>query len=94
VGIKSFDDERISSRIKNMHVYKTLISLKNTHPFDPHKDEPSNEKLKAQILRDEMETMRDSFRMCVRMLIHDLNRSDEPRRSRADTDDPRGSTGT
>jgi hypothetical protein len=94
VKIKSFDDESISNRIKSMHVYKILIDLRNRRPFDPRRAEPFNEKLRAQILRDEMDTMRDSFRMCVRLLIHHLNNLEEALRRPPDTVDPRGPKGT
>jgi len=73
VEIRTFDDPPISSRIREMHIYEVLIALRDSKPFDPQKVEPFREKVKSQILRHEMETMRDSFRMCVRMLIHHLN---------------------
>jgi len=93
VGIKTFDDPQISSRIKSMHVYKTLIALRDRRPFDPHKAEPFIEKVTAQILRDEMATMRDSFRMCVRSLIRYLNKAEQELRHLTDTVDPRGPKG-
>ena len=93
VKIKSFEDERISSRIKSTHVYKTLIALRKRRRFDPQRAEPAGDKLMAQLLRDELETMRDAFRMCVRMLIHLLNTLEEALRQRSDTVDPRGPKG-
>lgn len=77
VGTKRFDQETISRRIESMHIYKILVSLRDGRPFDPKRDEPFTEKVKAQILRDEMETMRGSFRMCVRMLIYHLKKLEE-----------------
>lgn len=77
VKVKTFDDQRISNRIKSMHVYKVLVGLRDTHPFDPRRVEPFLKKVQAQILRDEMGSTRDAFRMCVRMLIHHLNKLEQ-----------------
>jgi DNA-binding MltR family transcriptional regulator len=67
--IKNFDQPPINAWIKDMHVYSTLIALRNNRSKEP--DDRSVHVLRF-ILRDELESSRDTFKTCIRVLIHHL----------------------
>lgn len=73
VAIKSFDDQMIKDNIHNLRSYSVWKTLRESLRIEAH-DTPqdSDFQLKAAIVRDELCTMRDSFRMCLRMYIWKL----------------------
>lgn len=81
--IKSLEQHPISAWIQGMHVYSTLIQVRDN---PTHSDEKF-EKALGVMLKVQLSTMRDSFRECIRMMIHHLNnfeqsiRKDRPRSS-------------
>lgn len=72
VRITSFDEPIINNRIESLHAFRVWKSLeqKSAALTDPNAD--SNAGLQAQILRDELSTWRDSFKICLRLYIWKL----------------------
>jgi DNA-binding MltR family transcriptional regulator len=73
VRITSFDEPSIKNRIESLHGFREWKSLEQQQSAaltDPNAD--SNAKLQAQILRDDLSTWRDSFKLCLRFHIWKL----------------------
>ncbi len=73
VRITAFQDESIKNRVNSLRalaVWKSLQEHENSEIQSHPKD--FDLKLRAQILRDELSTIRDSFKMCLRFYIWKL----------------------
>lgn len=66
--IKELEQKPIESWIKGMHIYRTLIAMRD----NPPKRDPAADFGKA-LMTVELDSMRNCFRNCVRFLILRLN---------------------
>jgi DNA-binding MltR family transcriptional regulator len=74
VTIKSFeDDDAVRNRIQALRAFSVWKSLEEEYRAEIQQNpQDNNIRLAQSILRDELETMRDSFRLCVRFCIWHL----------------------
>jgi DNA-binding MltR family transcriptional regulator len=73
VKITSFDDPSVKSRIGQLRALKVWKSVEQKSKAEAAASpDDSNVRLKAQILRDELETMRGAFKTCLRYYIWKL----------------------
>jgi DNA-binding MltR family transcriptional regulator len=69
VEMKRLEQHPVSSWIKGMHIYSTLVKVRD-NPSHPDKE---FEAALGHMLQNQLSTMRDSFRECIRMVITQLN---------------------
>ena len=82
LSVKSFEDQRLTAWVKNMHVYPHLVALR---------DKPSEGRFGeflSYILEGALETTRDAYRECLRLYIHVLIDSREKIEARLSETDP------
>jgi hypothetical protein len=71
LSVKTFEDQPICDWIKNTHVYPLLIGLRD----DPARPKGGDEKFRRALkftLTQSLLTMRDTYRECLRLMIHQL----------------------
>jgi DNA-binding MltR family transcriptional regulator len=74
VSIKSFDDQSIKDSVQNLNALKLWAAALDKVEKQIKQDGSTDRdvRLSAQILRGELSTVRDSFRMCLRLYIQKL----------------------
>jgi hypothetical protein len=74
VRITSFDDESVKSRVYSLRAFKVWKGDRDrlASQVEGNEDSSFDVRVGAQILRDELSTVRGSFRMCLRFYIWKL----------------------
>jgi DNA-binding MltR family transcriptional regulator len=73
VRITSFDEPSIKSRIESLHAFRVWKSLEKKSGAQVQLNPDNFDiRVKASILRDELSSSRDSFKVCLRLYIWKL----------------------
>jgi DNA-binding MltR family transcriptional regulator len=70
IKMKRLEEPPVSDWIRSLNIYATLLEVRDRPASHP--DEQFAKALKF-VLKNQLSTMRDSFRECVRLIIHQLN---------------------